>query len=543
MCSKSPRRHRAAHFFFPSLATILCVVSLAVADQAAGQSIIRKLQRASERIEMNANTSQILTLEKKFKRVVVNNPSLVTTTPLSPNEVQIAARAAGVTQINFWDEDDNIYSIDLIVYGDVQELQMAIEQRFPNASVKVYRYSHSLMLSGWVDSARNVSTIQLMAEDYSAKVINSISVGGTQQVVLHVKVMEVSRAKLRRLGFDFSNINSGDIIASSISGMIARPLILSAAGVPVSTGGENFTAGIAGGSNNFQGFIEALRQNNLLKILAEPTLTTLSGRPASFNVGGEFPILIPQSLGTVSVQYRPFGTQIDFVPLVLDNGNIRLEVRPRISEIDSTRSVEINDTTVPGLRVREVDTAAEMKAGQTMVIAGLIQTRVEAQTKGYPFFGELPWIGAAFRRVEEQVDEIETIITVRPEFAAAMDPHEVPPGGPGTDTVSPTDTELFGRGYIEVPRCCMDGSCAKCRAGGAASNGAGLPPSQAFPVEAMEPTARESHRPAERSLRTAGSGYGSGTMQNASTRSNSPSRASSVQPAGLIGPVGYDKQN
>jgi len=533
MFRKSNRRRRAARFFFPSLATVLCVVFLSTVDRAAGQSIIRKLQAPNERIELNANTSQILTLETKFTRVQVNNPSLVVPTVLSPNQVQIAARSPGVTQMNFWDEAGNVYSLDVIIYGDVQELQMAIEQRFPNASVKVYRYTSSLLLTGWVDSARNVSTIQQLAEGYSNNVINNISVGGVQQVMLHVKVMEVSRAKLRRLGFDFTNVNAGDIIASSVAGLVTRPLSITG-GVPASTGGENITFGLIGGGNNFQGFVEALRQNNLLKILAEPVLTTVSGRPASFNVGGEFPILIPQSLGTISVQYRPFGTQIDFVPLVLDNGNIRLEVRPRISEIDSTRSVEINDTTVPGLRVREVDTAAEMKAGQTMVIAGLIQTRVEAQNKGYPVLGELPWIGAAFRRVEEQVDEIETIIMVRPEFVAAMDPHEVPRGGPGTDTVSPSDTQLFMRGHIEVPNCCTDNSCPTCQKAGAATSGAVLPQNQALPVDTRGPAGRKSQRPGEHQFRTVG---GDGGLQNGSILHDQASR---VQPAGLIGPVGYD---
>ena len=137
----------------------------------------------------------------------------------------------------------------------------------------------------------------------------------------------------------------------------------------------------------------------MLKILSDPTLVTVSGRPAFFNSGGEFPILVPQSLGTVSIEYKKFGTQIDFVPIVLGNGNLRLEVRPRISEIDHTRSITINGTTVPGLRVREADTGVEMHPGQTLAIAGLVQTRSEARKqREIPWLGEMPYVGAAFRR-------------------------------------------------------------------------------------------------------------------------------------------------
>ena len=118
--------------------------------------------------------------------------------------------------------------------------------------------------------------------------------------------------------------------------------------------------GLVNGNNAFFGFLEALRREDVLKILSDPTLVAVSGRPAFFNSGGEFPILVPQSLGTVSIEYKKFGTQIDFVPIVLGNGNLRLEVRPRISEIDPTRSITINGTTVPGLRVRETDTGVEM---------------------------------------------------------------------------------------------------------------------------------------------------------------------------------------
>jgi pilus assembly protein CpaC len=265
------------------------------------------------------------------------------------------------------------------------------------------------------------------------------------------------------MGFDFATINGNDFAISGVAGLISR----AATQAGTATGnGDTIRFGVVDGNNSFFGFLEALRRNNMVKILAEPTLVTISGRPASFNAGGEFPILIPSGLGTTSIQFKEFGTRVDFVPIVLGNGNIRLETRPQVSEVDEARGVTINNITVPGLRSRWVDTAVEMKAGQTLALAGLIQQRTESEVSAVPWLGELPWIGAAFRRTQETMNEIELLIVVRPELVDALDPHEVPPCGPGELTTSPGDVDLFWRGYNEVPKCCSDGSCPQCRARG-----------------------------------------------------------------------------
>ena len=151
-------------------------------------------------------------------------------------------------------------------------------------------------------------------------------------------------------------------------------------------------------NNGFYGFIQLLQRNNILKVLAEPILVTTSGRPAYFLSGGELPIPVPQSLGTVSIQFRKFGTQVDFVPIVLGSGRIHLEVRPKISEIDPTVSITLNGTTIPGFRTRECDTGVEMNAGQTLALAGLIQTDVQMQIEGIPYLMDIPYLGLAFRR-------------------------------------------------------------------------------------------------------------------------------------------------
>ena len=184
-------------------------------------SLVRKISGLSEKLELITNSSRILTLDKNIPRVQVNNPELLAITPLSANQVQISAKKAGVTQVNLWDEDGNIHTVDVMIYGDARELEVALQTQFPHSSIKVYRYSESLVLKGFVDRPDYVSQIMRLAEDYAPKVINNITVGGVQQVLLKVKVMEISRTKLRDLGVDWAALHGINILAASnVSGML-----------------------------------------------------------------------------------------------------------------------------------------------------------------------------------------------------------------------------------------------------------------------------------------------------------------------------------
>jgi pilus assembly protein CpaC len=431
------------------------------AEDFQSPSLVYKISGANDKLEITTNTSRILTLDKNIPRVQVNNPELLAVTPLSANQVQISAKKAGVTQVNLWDEDGNIHTVDILIYGDVRELEVALQTQFPNSTIKVYRYSESLVLKGFVDQPDHVSQITQLAADYAPKVINNITVGGVQQVLLKVKVMEVSRTKLRDLGVDWAVSNGSSILAASnVSGLlqpggsVLGGGSLSKVGGPIGSGGQTFQFGVFKGNGAFLGFLNALQQCQAAKILAEPNIVAISGRPAQFQVGGEFPILIPQSLGTTSVEFKPYGTQVDFLPIVLGNGNIRLEVRPRISDIDPSLSVVLSGNNIPALTVRQVDTAVEMKAGQTFALGGLIQQRTESQNSGLPYLSDVPIVGVPFRRTRDKVNEIELLIVVTPEFVDAIEPCEVPQGGPGYATVSPENRDLYCGGHIEVPAEC-----------------------------------------------------------------------------------------
>ena len=285
--------------------------------------------------------------------------------------------------------------------------------------------------------------------------------------------MEVSRTKLRQLGVDWFVGGSDGFALQSVGSILSFDGI----GDIVTNNNDTFSFGVLNGNTRFFGFLEALQQNRIARILAEPNLVAVSGRPAQFNVGGEFPVLIPQSLGTTSIEYKPYGTQVDFLPIVLGNGNIRLEVRPRISEIDPARSVELNGFNIPALTVRQVDTAVEMNAGQTFALAGLVQERSETVKRGIPYVSDVPVFGVPFRRTADEVNEIELLILVTPEFVDAVDKCEMPCGGPGTFTTVPTDRGLYCGGHVEVPAHCNPtqglGSCGndECCSGGCGGNG------------------------------------------------------------------------
>ncbi|MBN1908244.1 MAG: pilus assembly protein N-terminal domain-containing protein [Pirellulales bacterium] len=459
--------------------------------QPGEPQLVRQLTSTNERMEMIINTTRILALDQRITRIGVNNPEILQPTILAPNQVQIEAKKAGLTHINLWTASGQIYSVGVIVNADARELDAKLQALFPGASLKVVPVANSIFITGYIDEPEHVDHVIRIAEEYYAKVINNITVAGVQQVLLHVKVMEVSRTKLRTMGFDWTQLSGNSIVASSVAGLLgavapASEELKMVGGIPVleitppqaaASGNQTFAFNVTEGSNAFFGILEALRRNNLLKILSEPTLTTVSGRPATFNVGGEIPILVPQSLGTVSIEFKKYGTQLDFIPIVLGNGKIRLEVRPKISEIDPSNSIVLQGITVPGLRSREVETAVELQAGQTLAIAGLVQTRVEAESRGLPILGEAPYIGAMFRRVEERLNEIELLIMVTPEIVDAMNPDEVPECGPGMRTTSPSDHELYWKGHIEVPNCCPSGSVADSYPGGQAVPGMTLEPS------------------------------------------------------------------
>jgi pilus assembly protein CpaC len=557
-----PNRFAQLCLCWTTITLATCATRPATAQDVGGPAVVQKIDAVNTKLEMMVDGSRILSMDKPIPKAQVANPELLDFTVLAENQVQIHAKKPGITTVNLWDQKGEVHTIDVIITGDVRELDRLLRIQFPTVAVKlVPTKSSSLIISGYVDRPDYVNRIVRIAEEYYPKVINNMIVGGSQQVLLHVKVMEVSRTNLKVLGFDFMGFTeSGNFMGSTASGLITKASptasLFRAGGLMSTTGRETFQFGIVNDPGGFVGFLEALKQEDLLKVLAEPNLVTVSGRPANYLVGGQMPYPMPTGFGNIAIAFRDFGTQIDFVPIVLGNGGVRLEVRPRVSEIDPTLSITVAGTSVPGFRIREVDTGVELKFGQTLAIAGLLQQRTIAQKKGLPYLMDMPYIGTAFSRTTNTMNEVELLILVRPELVEALDPDQVPPCGPGMNSMSPDDCGLYWKRFLEVPiPPDMQGPLPPFTRDGTEFDPAN-PPTAVPPTEDMPSSrARSSSRAdvaagaAAQNPRVAAAPASSGGRSdsyNPSTpqarRNAAPANAKPAKP-GFIGPIGYDVSN
>lgn len=459
--------------------------------------VSHNISQSVERVEMLVKSSRILTLEARIPKFQVHNEEVLGATPVSQNQIQIFAKSPGTTQLNLWDTDEKLYTVDVTVLADAREVEGILSSQLPFASLKVMPVNNSAIVSGTVTSVDDVDRAVAIVEQFYPSVVNNIKVVGVQQVLLHTRIMEVSRTKLRDLGIDWGTM-SADSFFYSAPGQLVNVAGRGLGGgiLPNSEASLTATNRIFANGGDFEALIAALRKQDLVKFLAEPTVVATHGRPARFNVGGRVPYIVPTGNNSVSINYEEFGTAVDFLPFVVGPGRIRLEVRPEVTEPDDSRSITAAGIQVPAFSSRYVETAVELQAGQTFAIAGLLQSRTEAVTRSTPLLGEIPLVGMMFRRVREQRNDIELLITVTPELVDAMNPHEVPFGGPGLNSMSPCDSDLYIKGHIEVPN--LLGNDMNCNTGGYDAEGystlqgvpaygsAGIPPGAIVPT--AEPT-------------------------------------------------------
>lgn len=447
MASLFPRAFLALTLVGSFLALLRPDVVAAQQLPVARPAFVHRVQAASERQQLTVRQSQILTLDRRVKEFQVINTEILGAHAVSATQIQIVALATGITQINLWDEDDNVFAVDVVIMGDAAELTNVLTTGFPDAALEVLPINEGVMISGIVSQERDIPTILQIAARYYPNVVDNMEVGGMHQVLLHVKIIEVSRTKLRTMGFDWTQLSG----ANSVS-------VTSVAVDPITGGG--FTVDVFDGASRFIGLLEMMCRHSLAKTLAEPTLVALSGRAASFRVGGEVGyVQAIDNNGTAQIGWKQYGTEIQFIPIVLGDGKIQLEIRPSVSSLD--RPNFFNG--IPAIKTSSVDTSVELEAGQTLAIAGLIESRVESERRGIPWVSELPYLGTWFRRVEHRENEVELLILVTPELASGMNVDQVPKCLPGSRTTRPNDWQLYMRGHIEVPKCCADGSCEECR--------------------------------------------------------------------------------
>jgi pilus assembly protein CpaC len=394
-----------------------------------------------------------------------------------PTSVLITGLEPGITRVTLTDVKGVQDVFDVVVQFDIEYLRSLLKRAVPTANVEpIPAANNTVILTGSVAHAEDVDAVLRTAQSVvlgQDRIINLVRVGGVQQVQLCVVVARVSRDELRRMAFDFLDSGHHYFFASTGSGAVATPTLVGrgsaqlgplgaladAPGVP---GGAptNIFAGVIQKQSGFLAFLQALRDESIAKLMAEPRLVTLSGRPASFLDGGEQAVPIPAGLGQVGVQFEEFGTRLNFLPIVLGNGKIHLEVEPEVSNLDNAAGTNIQGTVVPGRVTQRVHTTVELESGQTFLIGGLIQHTSAGQDRKVPILGDLPFLGAAFRQESFEDRETELVIMVTPHLVDAMDCAQLPELLPGQETRSPDDFELFLEGLLEAPRgprCPKDG--------------------------------------------------------------------------------------
>ena len=376
---------------------------------------------------------------------------LIASKTQSPHWVFFSAKAAGTTQLTLWDADNRIIGIfNIVVSPDVAELKKKLHEIFPGENVQVRSSGNYITLNGTVTDTSRLTKVVALAETYApepGKVLNMLKIGGIQQVMLEVKVAEISRKVGKELGINFTAIsNDGNNFAvSTIGSLVSTEL---AEGVLTSTLGSGVN-GILGfsGKGDLLVFIKALEEEGLVKILAEPTLIALSGQNASFLAGGEFPVPTGAGLGSTTIEWKEFGVSLNFTPTVLGDGSLSMRVNPEISELDFSNATFQNGFLIPGLETRRMSTVVEMKDGQSFAIAGLLKSTVRESITRFPVLGSIPILGALFRSTQYQKNETELVVIVTPHLVKPLDMANQPL--PTDSFIEPDTFELLLLGRLE----------------------------------------------------------------------------------------------
>ena len=450
--------------------------------------------------------------------------------PLYLSNPYVLGKDLGTTNVLLWDANDILIAVVSVeVTHDLQSLKKKLHDLMPGEAIEVRAAQRSIVLSGTVSSPTNVSAAVAIAKGYlaqagtakekemfevqrqgggsgSGEVINLLQVGGAQQVMLEVKVAEISRRELRKFDMRFNTIlNSSRWTSGAVNGGANFPdvifnedYLIGPDGTPVVIPGTGGRRPVFGGSSPWGPAIdefapndlfiegkglfaslltndfllnltlEAAKENGLAKILAEPNLTTLSGQEARFLSGGEFPIPVPQGDDTVTIEFKEFGVGVGFLPVVLGDGRINMVLNVSVSELVNSNNVSVSSTgssttfLVPSLSKRSANATVELQDGQTIAIAGLLNENMREVINKFPGLGDIPILGHLFRSQEYVKGETELVILVTPHLAKPIAPDKI--RLPTDNFVEPSDADFYLWGRLE------GSASGKQGAGGTSSN-------------------------------------------------------------------------
>lgn len=455
------------------LVALVCAISLPASLLAQGSTFadddfiatIRTIGSDAEIVRVPLGKSVMIDLNKPIVRASIASEDLAGVVVLSPSQIMVTGKEVGGTQLVLWNQQEEQKIFDVQVVMELPELKAIIRKAAPRAEVTVYFVRDTIVLIGSVPDSATAERLAQLAQVFSQQVINQLQVRGEQQVLLHCTVAEMSKRALRALGvngflagknfqdaFLVNNIaginptSIGPVLESGPFNVVnSIPFMLPRAGVGVG-GVPTFSIGFP--RLQMQLFVRAMRENGLLRILAEPNLACISGQTATFLAGGEFPVPVPQDQNTITIEYREFGVRLNFTPTVLGRHLVRLRVAPEVSELDFANAVQFAGFTIPGLTERKAETTVELADGQTMVMAGLLSEELRGTSQKIPGIGDLPIIGRLFSSVEFTTRTSELVILVSPEIIAPLNPEQVQPV-PAEFVKAPNDWELFFLGQLE----------------------------------------------------------------------------------------------
>jgi pilus assembly protein CpaC len=402
----------------------------------------------AQKLTMVSGKSIVLRSAAPVSRVSIAAPEVADFLILSANEIYITGKAAGSTNLTLWQNKKLVAIYDLEVGYDLSRLKQQMHEILPEEeALQVISTNDSITLSGKISNAVKLSKAVALAKSYAPEgnVNNFVEVGGVHQVMLEVRIAEISRSLTRRLGINFA-VEKGDQFAIDLLGGLAGldegvPAVESLLAGPAVNSLFRFDTG----DYTWTGLMDALNEDGLLKILAEPTLTTLSGQSANFLAGGEFPVPVPQGLGTVGIEYKPFGVGLIFKPTVLSKEKISIQVTPEVSELDFSTAAVVEGFVTPGITTRRASTTVELGDGQSFAIAGLLRDSVLTDVQKFPLLGDIPILGVLFQSKSFIKRETELVIIVTPHLVKPLDMAKV--SLPTDFYVEPSATEfyLFGK--------------------------------------------------------------------------------------------------
>jgi pilus assembly protein CpaC len=387
------------------LATAGVSVTPAAAQTLPSEPVVRRT------IHVPRDKSLSFRLPGPASRIVIAQPEIAKVTATSDSSFYVQGIEFGSTNMLVYGRGGQLSEvIDVRVGYDAEGLQQDLVAAFPNEPIRVRNLGEVLMLTGELSNSGVQASAERIAEKYAPdSVISRLTIQNSQQVVLEVRILEASRSALQDLGVNLSIFNSSFSVITG-SGLIG---LNPPHGAITSRGGS--------GSTTIDSQLQALEEKGAVRTLARPNLVAISGQKASFLAGGEFPFPVPQDLDKISIEFKPYGVRLNFTPNVQDNGWIRLNVEPEVSQLDYNNALTIRDFVVPALTVRRAATTLELKPGDSFAMAGLFSQNYENAVQQFPGLGNLPVLGALFRSARWKRSETELLIIVTPRLASPAD--------------------------------------------------------------------------------------------------------------------------